>query len=171
MCELSICSCWIDTALKCAYSRRRCYIHAGDFCLEKDGFAMLQTPRAAWVALGVVNADKRVDKYLQSRFVNHCLCAFEVCVALHSGPVAPTGLQVPLQQETRILPAEDADKPTFLLQQQAALIGWSVIASVPMLRGITEAVKTGGLAMFSPLLTEIHTRVPGHLPTDGHRPV
>ena len=73
--------------------------------------------------------------------------------------------------ETRILLAKDAINATFLLQQQAALIGWSVIASVPMLRGITEAVKTGGRAMFSLLLTEIHPRIPGHLLTDGQRPV
>ena len=46
VCELSICSCWIGTALKCAYARRCCYMHAGDFCLNKDGFAMLQTVRA-----------------------------------------------------------------------------------------------------------------------------
>ena len=141
------------------------------FVYSADTLSVNHALRAARSALGIVDADKQVDIYLQSRFANRCLCAFGVCVALHSGPVAPTGLQEPLHGETRILPAEDANKPTFLLQQQAALIGWSVIASVSMLRGITEALKTGGLAMFSLLLTEIHARVPGHLPTDGQRPV
>jgi hypothetical protein len=103
--------------------------------------------RAARAALGLVDAAKRVEMYLQTAFAARQLPAFGVCVALHSGPVALAKLQDPLHGDTRILPVGDAVNATLLLQKQAVLAGWPVVASVPMLRGITGAVKTGRRAM------------------------
>lgn len=103
--------------------------------------------RAARAALGLVDAGKRVNKYLETTFPGRELPAFTVSVALHSGPVTLAKLQDPLHGETRLLPVGDAVNSTLLLQKQAAGAGWTVIASVPMLRGITGAVRTGGRAL------------------------
>jgi CheY-like chemotaxis protein len=119
------------------------------FVASTDTLSVNHGLRAARAALGLVDAAKRVNMYLQSTFANRGLPVFGVCVALHSGPVALTRLQDPLHGETRILPVGDAVNATFLLQKQAALVGWTVIASVPMLRGITGAVKAGRRAMFN----------------------
>ena len=119
------------------------------FVVSTDTLSVNHGLRAARAALGLVDATKRVAMYLQSTFASRNLPAFGVCVALRSGPVALTRLQDPLHGETRILPIGDAANATFLLQTQAVLVGWTVMASVPMLRGITGAVKTGGRAMFN----------------------
>ncbi|MES2415675.1 MAG: response regulator [Pseudomonadota bacterium] len=103
--------------------------------------------RAARAALGLVDAGKRVNKYLETHFLNRQLPAFSVSVALHSGPVTLASLQDPIHGENRILPVGDIVNSTLLLQKHAASTGWTITASVPMLRGVTGAVRTGGRAL------------------------
>ncbi|MDO9402433.1 MAG: response regulator [Polaromonas sp.] len=103
--------------------------------------------RAARSALGMVDAAKRVEKYLQTQFPHQNLPDFKVSVALHSGAVALAKLQDPLHGEVRILPVGDAVNSTLLLQKQSGVMGWTIIASVPMLRGVTGGVKTGARAL------------------------
>ena len=103
--------------------------------------------RAARAAMGLVDAAKRVQKYLDSQFPHRWLPPFGVSVALHSGPVALAKLQDPLHGEVRVLPVGDAVNATLLLQKQARHAGWIVVASAPMLRGITGAVKIGARAL------------------------
>jgi DNA-binding response OmpR family regulator len=105
--------------------------------------------RAARAAMGLVDAAKRVQNYLDSQFPHRSLPSFGVSVALHSGPVALAKLQDPLHGEVRVLPVGDAVNATLLLQKQASHAGWIVVASVPMLRGITGAVKTGARALIT----------------------
>ena len=105
--------------------------------------------RAARAALGLVDAAKRVQGYLQTQFPTKSLPAFGVSVALHSGPVALAKLQDPLHGEVRILPVGDVVNSTLLLQKQASSVGWTVVASVPMLRSVTGAVRIGARAMLT----------------------
>lgn len=105
--------------------------------------------RAARAALGLVDAAKRVQKYLDGQFPDRLLPPFAVGVALHSGLVTLAKLQDPLHGEVRILPVGDAVNATFLLQKQASAAGWTIVASVPMLRGITGAAKIGARALIN----------------------
>lgn len=105
--------------------------------------------RAARAALGLVGAGKRVQQYLDSQFPTRSLPPFGVGVALHSGPVALAHLQDPLNRDIGILPVGDAVNLTLQLQKQASHEGWTIVASIPMLRGITGAVKTGGRALIN----------------------
>lgn len=99
--------------------------------------------RAARAALGLVDAGKRVQTYLDARFLHWPLPPFGVSVALHSGPVSLARLQDSLNRDIGILPVGDAVNLTLQLQKQASREGWAVVASVPMLRSVTGAVKTG----------------------------
>ncbi len=119
------------------------------FVNSTDTLSVNHGLRAARAALGLVDAAKRVQKYLQAQFPHHKLPLFSVGVALHSGPVALAKLQDPLHGEIRILPVGDVVNATLLLQKQASNAGWTVVASVPMLRGITGAAQTGGRAMIT----------------------
>ncbi len=105
--------------------------------------------RAARAALGLVDAAKRVQNYLQSNFPSQSLPAFGVGIALHSGPVTLAKLRDSLHDELRILPVGAVVNATVLLQKQARKAGWTVVASMPVLRGITGAVNTGSRALLS----------------------
>ncbi|UUZ69582.1 hypothetical protein LP416_09175 [Polaromonas sp. P2-4] len=105
--------------------------------------------RAARAALGMVDAAKRVQRYIEGHFFDQALPPFAVSVALHSGAVSLAKLQDPLHGEVRILPVGDTVNSTLLLQKQTSTTGWTVVASVPMLRGVTGAVKTGARALIS----------------------
>ncbi|MES2942132.1 MAG: response regulator [Pseudomonadota bacterium] len=105
--------------------------------------------RAARAALGLVDAAKRVQSYMQSHFQGRSLPPFAVSVALHSGGVTLAKLQNPLHGDAQILPVGDVVNATLQLQKQASSAGWTIVASVPMLRGVTGAVKIGARAMIA----------------------
>lgn len=119
------------------------------FVDSTDTLSVNHSLRAARAALGLVDAAKRVQTYLHRQFPGRALPPFEVSVALHSGPVALAKLQDPLHGDIRVLPVGDAVNSTLLLQKQARHAGWTVVASVPMLRAVTGAVKTGGRALIT----------------------
>ena len=114
-----------------------------------DTFSVNHGLRAARAALGLVDAAKRVQKYLELTFPGRNLPVFEVSIALHSGTVTLAKLQDPLRGETRILPVGDAVNSVLLLQKQAHVAGWTIIASVPMLRGVTGAAQIGARALIT----------------------
>ncbi len=105
--------------------------------------------RAARAALGLSDAAKRVQQFLNTRFPSHGLPRFDVSVALNSGPVALARLEDPLHGDVQLLPVGDTVSATLLLQKQAHKVGWRIAASVSMLRGVTGAVHTGGRALIS----------------------
>ena len=105
--------------------------------------------RAARAALGMVDAARRVQAYMQSHFPAASLPLFGVSVALHSGPVTLARLHNPLHGEMQILPVGDVVNSAFLLQKQAVSVGWTIAASVPMLRSVTGAVQTGARALIT----------------------
>jgi class 3 adenylate cyclase len=106
--------------------------------------------RAARAALGLADAARGIGQYLESQYPGRSLPRFEVSVALNNGPVTLARLQDPLHDAVaQILPVGDAVTTTFLLQKQAHRLGWSIVASASMLRGITGAVQTDRRAMVS----------------------
>ena len=105
--------------------------------------------RAARAALGLIDASKRVQQFLNARFPGQKLPRFDVSVALNSGPVALARLEDPLHGSVQLLPVGDTVSVTLLLQKQAHKVGWQITASVAMLRGVTGAVNTGGRALVS----------------------
>ena len=119
------------------------------FVASADTLSVNHGLRAARAALGLVDAAKRVQKYLLNQFPGQSLPSFNVSVALHSGSVTLAKLQAPLHGEVQILPVGDAVSATLLLQKQTSHSGWTVVASVPMLRSVTGAVKIGARALVS----------------------
>ena len=117
------------------------------FVDSSDTLSVNHGLRAARAALGLVDASKRVHNYLQSSFPSRALPRFDVSVALHSGAVTLAKLHDPLHGGVQVLPVGDAVNSTLLLQKQASYVGWTIVASVPMLRGVTGAVKTGARAL------------------------
>ncbi len=104
--------------------------------------------RAAKAALGLVESTRGIRDYLSSRYPGRELPAFEVNVAMHTGPVALALLQDPLHGgPPQTLPVGDAVSATMLLQKQGRALGWHIIASVAALRAVTGAVRIGRRAM------------------------
>ncbi len=104
--------------------------------------------RAARAGLGLVDSAHRMRQYLQAQFPDRGLPRFEVSVALHSGPVTLARLEDPLHgSSAQLLPVGDAVSVTMLLQKAAQGIGWSMTASITMLRGVTGAVRIGNRAL------------------------
>lgn len=104
--------------------------------------------RAARAALGLIDSASRMRHYEDTHFAGRGLPRFEVNVALHNGPVTLAHLHDPLHgAAAQILPVGDAVVATMQLQKQAHSMGWTIAASMSMLRSVTGAVKIGGRAL------------------------
>lgn len=104
--------------------------------------------RACRAATGLLDAARRVQSYMIQRLPAGDWPEFAVNVALHAGEVSMVRLDDPLHGASLpLLPVGDAVSATLLLQKQARLLGWQIAASLPMLRGVTGAAKTGARAL------------------------
>lgn len=104
--------------------------------------------RAARAALGLIDSAHRLRHYQETQFTGRDLPRFEVNVALHSGPVTLTRVHEPLHgTSAQILPVGDAVVVAMQLQKQAHALGWTIAASIPMLRSVTGAVRTGARSL------------------------
>jgi CheY-like chemotaxis protein len=118
------------------------------FAAESDTQTVNHGLRAARAALGLVESTRGIDEYLKARYPTRKLPAFQVNVALHAGPVALTVLEDPLHGgAAQTLPVGDAVSAAMLLQKQARVLGWPIVASMAALRPVTSAVRTGARAM------------------------
>jgi CheY-like chemotaxis protein len=118
------------------------------FAPDSDTHTVTHGLRAARAALGLVDSTRAIREYLQTVYPDRKLPAFEVNVALHTGPVALTVLQDALHGGApQKLPVGDAVSATMLLQRQGRTLGWPIIASVAALRAVTGAVRTGARAL------------------------
>jgi CheY-like chemotaxis protein len=104
--------------------------------------------RAVRAALGLADAARGIRQYIDEHFPARALPRFEVNVALHSGPVTLAHLQDPLHDASaQLLPVGDVVTATMLLQKQALRLGWSIAASLSMLRAVAGAVEIGQRAV------------------------
>jgi CheY-like chemotaxis protein len=118
------------------------------FAEDSDTETVSHSLRAVRAALGLVDAARGMQDYLNSRYPGRTLPPFEVNVALHTGTVTLAVLQDPLHGgPPQMLPVGDAVSTTLALQKQARARGWAIVASVAALRLITGAVRTGVRAL------------------------
>ena len=104
--------------------------------------------RAVRAALGLADAARGIRQYIDEHFPARALPRFEVNVALHSGAVTLAHLQDPLHDASaQLLPVGDVVTATMLLQKQALRLGWSIAASLSMLRAVAGAVEIGQRAV------------------------
>jgi CheY-like chemotaxis protein len=120
------------------------------FAQETDTKTVSHNLRAARAALGLIDSAHAVQAYLDARYANRQLPAFDANVALHCGDVTLTLLQDPLHGgPSQTLPVGDAVSVTMLLQKQGRLLGWPIAASVEALRTVTGAVETGARGLIT----------------------
>lgn len=119
------------------------------FVDSADGIPLSHGFRAARAALGLIDAAKRVQQFLTSRFPHRDLPDFEVNVALNSGPVELAKLEDPIFNEKQILPLGDTVNVALLLQAQMYKWGWKIAASVSTLGHLEGAVTTRGRKLIS----------------------
>lgn len=120
------------------------------FSDDADTQSVTHGLRACRAAVGLVDAARRVQHFMTTQYPNRTLAAFGVGVALHTGTVSLVRLQDPLHgTDLPPLPVGDAVSATLLLQKQAKAFGWKITASLPMLRNVTGAVKTGERALIT----------------------
>jgi DNA-binding response OmpR family regulator len=120
------------------------------FAEESDTRTVNHGLRAVRAALGLVDAARGVQDYLNSRYPGRALPPFSVNVALHTGTVTLAVLRDPLHGGTaQTLPVGDVVSTTLLLTRQARMLGWPIVASVAALRPIAGAVRTEARALLN----------------------
>ncbi|MDO8448377.1 MAG: response regulator [Rhodoferax sp.] len=99
--------------------------------------------RAVRAALGLANATKRIDGYVQKNFAERRLPKFSLGVALHSGPVAFTSLDGLISRTGQTTPVGDTVAAALKLFHGEPRLNWSVAASMQAMRLVTGSVRTG----------------------------
>jgi DNA-binding response OmpR family regulator len=106
--------------------------------------------RAARAAVGLMDSALRVRHYQQQQFGARELPRFDISVGLHAGAVTLARLQDPLHGSAiQTLPVGEAVTSAIQLQKQAAPLGWTIAASMTMLRSVTGAVRVGARTFLS----------------------
>ncbi len=103
--------------------------------------------RAMRAALGLADATKRIDAYVQQHFGGQDLPSFSLGVALHSGPVAFAGLDGLVGRSGQTTPVGDTVAVALKLFQGEPRLDWTIAASVQAARLVTGAVRTGRRAL------------------------
>lgn len=103
--------------------------------------------RAMRAALGLADATKRIDAYVQQHFGGQDLPSFSLGVALHSGPVAFAGLDGLVARSGQTTPVGDTVAVALKLFQSEPRLDWTIAASVQATRLVTGAVRTGRRAL------------------------
>jgi CheY-like chemotaxis protein len=103
--------------------------------------------RAVRAALGLANATKRIDAYVQKHFAERGLPTFSLGVSLHSGPVAFASLDGLISRTGQTTPVGDTVAAALKLFQGEPRLSWTVAASVQAVRLVTGAVRTGQRAL------------------------
>ena len=117
------------------------FVDAGDTHSVNHGL------RAARAALGLADATKRIDSFVQQRFGDRGLSKFSLGVALHTGPVAFARLDGMFGSGGQNTPVGDTVAGALRLLQGNPLLDWTIAASVQSARLVTGAVRTGKRAL------------------------
>ncbi|MBN9409765.1 MAG: response regulator [Burkholderiales bacterium] len=118
------------------------------FAEEADTRSVNHGLRAVRAALGLIDSAHRLRHHQEKQFADRGLPRFEVNVALHSGPVTLTRVHEPLHNTlAQVLPVGDAVVAAMQLQKQAYGMGWTIAASMTVLRSVTGAVRIGSRAL------------------------
>jgi DNA-binding response OmpR family regulator len=129
------------------------FVDAGDTHSVNHGL------RAVRAAMGLIDATRRIDAYIKQRFGDRGLPAFNLNIALHSGPVAFAKLAGLFGSQGHTTPVGDAVTVALKLFSGQPTLDWAIAASVQTARLVTGAVHIGKRAMVN---------LPGrHLPSDA----
>jgi DNA-binding response OmpR family regulator len=116
------------------------------FTEAKDAMSVTHGVRAVKAAFALVEAGKRTNQYAQTLFAGRDVPAFEVKVALNSGPVTVIQVLSPSGQPTSVM-AGAAIMGVHALQTNGGSASWLVGATTASLRTVTGAVRVGTRAM------------------------
>jgi CheY-like chemotaxis protein len=103
--------------------------------------------RAVRAAVGLTDATRRLDVYVQQRFGDRGLPPFALSVALHSGPVAFAKLDGLFGSSGHTTPVGDTVTVALKLFAGQPPLDWTIAASVQAARLVMGAVRTGKRAM------------------------
>ena len=103
--------------------------------------------RAVRAALGLANANRRIDAYTQKNLTGRDLPKFALGVVLHSGPVAFASLDGLTSRSGQTAPVGDTVAAALKLHQGEPHLAWPVVASAQTARLVTGAVHTGQRAL------------------------
>ena len=118
------------------------------FAGETDTRSVNHGLRAARAAIGLIDSANSLRNYQEMQFAGRGLPRFQVSVALHSGPVTLARLHEPMHRSVaQVLPVGDAVVAAMQLQRRANGLGWTIVASMTMLRMVTGAVRIGSRSL------------------------
>jgi class 3 adenylate cyclase len=126
------------------------FVGEGMLCIfvdTGDTHSVNHSLRAVRAALGLGDATRRVDSYVQQRFADRKLPSFALTLALHSGPVAFSKLDGLLGGSAQRTPVGDCVTATLRLFQGEPNLNWTIACSVKTARLVTGAVKFGRRAL------------------------
>ncbi len=105
--------------------------------------------RAVRAAVGLADAGRRVDGYVRQQFGDRGLPAFEVNVALHSGPVAFAKLEGLLGGAGQLTPVGDTVATALVLFKGVPALDWPIASTVQTARLATGAIRSGRRALIT----------------------
>jgi CheY-like chemotaxis protein len=112
-----------------------------------DTHSVNHSLRAVRAAVGLTDATRRLDAYVQQRFGDRGLPPFALSVALHSGPVAFAKLDGLFGSSGHTTPVGDTVTVALKLFAGDPRLDWTIAASVQAARLVMGAVRTGKRAM------------------------
>ncbi len=113
------------------------------FTVEQDTQTVNHGLRAAKAAFGLLEARKRMQQFVQTKYSNRGLPEFNVVIAMHSGPVTLARLEGMLGQDEPPVPVGDTVTSTIALQRKAMQKELQVLATVQTMRLVMGAIKPG----------------------------
>jgi CheY-like chemotaxis protein len=113
------------------------FVDAGDTLSVNHGL------RAVRAALGLTEATRRLDGYVQQHFPDRSLPPFALSIALHSGPVAFAKLDGMFGSTGQTTPVGDTVSLALKLFSGQPRLDWTIAASVQAARLVTGAVRVG----------------------------
>jgi CheY-like chemotaxis protein len=119
------------------------FVDAGDTLSVNHGL------RAVRAALGLTEATRRLDGYVQQHFPDRNLPPFALSIALHSGPVAFAKLDGMFGSTGQTTPVGDTVSLALKLLSGQPRLDWSIAASVQTARLVTGAVRLGRRSLVS----------------------
>ena len=108
-----------------------------------DTLSVNHSLRAVRAALGLSDATKRIDSFVQQKFGERGLSKFSLGVSLHSGPVAFAKLDGLFGSSGHTTPVGDTVAVALKLFQGQPTLDWTIAASVQAARLVTGAVRAG----------------------------
>jgi DNA-binding response OmpR family regulator len=117
------------------------FVDAGDTHSVNHGL------RAVRAAIGLTDATRRLDAYVEQHFKGRGLPPFTLSISLHSGPLAFAKLDGLFGSSGQTTPVGDTVTVALKMFSGQPALTWTIAASVQAARLVAGAVRTGARAM------------------------